>query len=129
MYTPEEEKIIKQAEEIVSQKWLELSDTGLRMSGRTTRIIDDAIQKLFRYGEVLVSDHHRNSYIKDLDYIKKRMMDRLAMEHRNIFQYITCKTIPENKFELGRNTNFKLEIKIEPEAFEKLKIKIHELPT
>ena len=52
---------------------------GLRRSGRTTRIIDEAIQILFDKGEVVVKDHY-DSREATIDVIKK-IHRRIEMEH------------------------------------------------
>lgn len=48
---------------------------GQRQTGRTTRIIDEAIQTLFAQGEVTVVDHHHGatSSMRALDILMKRL--------------------------------------------------------
>jgi hypothetical protein len=49
--------------------------TGLRQSGRTTRIVDDLVQELFSTGQTIVIDHFGsgNADRIALDILKKRL--------------------------------------------------------
>lgn len=66
---------------------------GYRKSGRTTRLVDDAIQDLFHLGEAHVWDHYREG--KD-GMANRRLVDiirgRLIMEHSIKAPDINCVT-------------------------------------
>lgn len=51
-----------------------------RRSGRTTRIIDEAIQTLFREGEVTVRDHD-TSFDKSHNAVFHQVLNRMEAEH------------------------------------------------
>lgn len=63
----------------------------MRRSGKTTRLIDNTIQKLFTQGMVVIGE----AYIKDADAQEhntaqedfvKRLLRRLEMEHDGYFE-------------------------------------------
>lgn len=51
----------------------------MRRTGETTRLIDAAIQKLFRDGEVIFTDHHPSGEAQR--HGLTRLLGRLAYEH------------------------------------------------
>lgn len=61
----------------------------MRRSGRTTRIVDAAVQTLFERGEVTINDHHygdynnldSNAHDKANKHAFKILLRRLDMEH------------------------------------------------
>jgi hypothetical protein len=57
---------------------------GSRKSGRTTRLIDKAIQDLFNNGNVKIADHHDT--LKMHRYLFDRVVFRLHNEHFGIFK-------------------------------------------
>ena len=64
----------------------------MRRSGRTTRIVDAAIQELFNKGEVIVSDHHydgRESHILASEFAADTLIMRLKIEHSHVLFKIT----------------------------------------
>lgn len=53
-----------------------------RRSGRTTRLVDDIIQKLFNGEIVTIADHYMDGKDKDANnYLIMKVLDRLASEH------------------------------------------------
>lgn len=64
----------------------------LRGTGRTTLIIDAAIQELFTKGEVVVEDHHFGESAQDHRNANKRTFDfllrRLDIEHGGLGRFI-----------------------------------------
>ena len=58
----------------------------MRKSGRTTRIVDEAIQTLFTKGRVYVRDHH--STLKMDRYCYDIVVRRLHSEHPGMIQYL-----------------------------------------
>lgn len=51
-----------------------------RQTGRTTRIVDAAIQELFEKGEVTIVDHHPSGS----DHALRLLQNRLAREHAGV---------------------------------------------
>jgi hypothetical protein len=54
-------------------------DLGPRRSGRTTRIVDQAIQELFKNGYVFCRDHYPSKQMTE--YVFKKVLKRLDFEH------------------------------------------------
>ena len=55
---------------------------GGRRSGRTTRLVDNIIQKLFNGKTVTIADHYMDGKDKDANnYLITKVFDRLASEH------------------------------------------------
>lgn len=68
-----------------------LYDSGPRRSGRSTRLIDNAIQELFTTGECVLVDHYNT---KDMSkYLSNRVIIRLVHEHR----------LTHEQFRVGKN--------------------------
>ena len=67
----------------------------LRCTGRTTRLADDYIQSLFKYGIIEVKDHHSNGTL----FLFRIIQDRLSREHSRI------------KFEYSSRSKYSIEIK------------------
>ncbi len=61
--------------------------TGLRCSGRTTRLADAYIQLLFTTGEIHVKDHHSKGMKSSLR-LRDIILHRLSMEHGFASQYL-----------------------------------------
>lgn len=57
-----------------------------RRSGRTTRIIDQAIQDLFNNGSTLVLDHHRTEKMDERTF--KIFLKRLHNEHQIVENHL-----------------------------------------
>lgn len=53
-----------------------------RATGRSTRRVDDYIQKLFEQGEIKINDHFDTR--RAHDYLFDRVMSRLLFEHPNL---------------------------------------------
>lgn len=56
-------------------------ETGLRNSGRTTRMADQLIQELFTNGEITVQDHYNQDSAHH--YLLRVIVRRLEFEHLN----------------------------------------------
>lgn len=56
-------------------------ETGVRNSGRTTRIADQLIQELFANGEITVQDHYNQDSAHY--YLLRVIVRRLEFEHLN----------------------------------------------
>lgn len=77
-----------------------ITDPYDRRSGRTTRIIDEAIQELFVKGKCVVKDHHYgldcNSHRKANTFTFRILLRRLELEHGHLDQF----KINHGKFEV-----------------------------
>lgn len=64
--------------------WIRVKTTDFakRRSGRTTRLVDYYIQKLFTTGEIKIKDHHDTEQAHKLIFNKIRR--RLSEEHRGV---------------------------------------------
>ena len=57
-----------------------ISNLSLRRSGRTTRLADEGIQNLFKYGECYIKDHYQKNYLATIN-LYNIIMNRLVQEH------------------------------------------------
>jgi len=57
--------------------------TPVRRTGRSTRLIDEYIQELFRGRRILVKDHYGTRQSDEL--LWDDIMDRLYLEHKHLF--------------------------------------------
>ena len=67
-----------------------------RATGRTTRIVDEAIQELFTTGECFVLDHYSDGYGFKDEYALRLTYNRLMAEHghmkdRIVVDGVNCK--------------------------------------
>lgn len=60
----------------------EIIEKLCRTTGRSTRRVDDYIQKLFEQGEIIVNDHYDNRKAHNILFDK--VMRRLIFEHPNL---------------------------------------------
>lgn len=58
--------------------------TNIRRDGNTTRVIDNAIQLLFKHGSISVQDHHLN-YTAGRELFFK-ILRRLENEHPSVYK-------------------------------------------
>ncbi len=56
--------------------------TTIRRDGNTTRVIDNAIQLLFKHGSISVQDHHLNDTAGKDIFLK--ILRRMKSEHPNV---------------------------------------------
>lgn len=56
--------------------------TTIRRDGNTTRVIDNAIQLLFKHGSIAITDHTLN-YVSNRELFFK-ILKRMESEHPNI---------------------------------------------
>ena len=79
-------------------------EASLRATGRTTRLIDDYVQELFKRGEVILRDHHENGEgYRANGILTIKFKDRMRLEHKSVeVKYNT----------IGNATTAKIEPKI-----------------
>lgn len=70
-----------------------------RRSGRTTRLADQAIQEIFKNGQVIVQDHHRTSVSSSA--LVNIITLRLALEHRIQSHQIVKKQLGYGRWGIG----------------------------
>jgi hypothetical protein len=60
-------------------------EESMRFTGRTTRLIDNYVQELFRKREVILKDHYKDGedYLAN-SYLANRFKDRINLEHRDV---------------------------------------------
>ena len=69
-----------------------VSVTSKRKMGTSTRIIDNIIQLLFDGKTVVVKDYPDSKKLKDAEFLAKRVIKRLKIEHR-----LTAKDIKKER--------------------------------
>lgn len=82
-------------------------DLTKRRSGKTRRVIDNAINILFEDGVVKIEDHPRDDYVKAMEhqkiYVAKRIISRLNFEYN--FGLSIKKNYKDGIFVLNPNPN------------------------
>jgi len=60
-------------------------EESIRATGRTTRLIDNYVQELFRKREVVLKDHHNDGEdYRANGYLATKFKDRMNLEHKAI---------------------------------------------
>lgn len=82
----------------------------MRRTGRTTRIVDDAIQKLFKYGEVIVPLHMDGDFdirnldliVSDPDWIDERIGASRRHVNEEIINKIERRLLQEHRLKIKK---------------------------